>query len=91
MSYFPKQLCKLFPVQAMKLTKMRQRRLLPYLIGNFPFRQLNNLPPTGGTTEQEILKRFPVLFCPDTGRKINYYENNSDYLKKACKYGQITG
>ena len=26
------QLCKLSPVQAMKLTKMHQKRLLPYLI-----------------------------------------------------------
>ena len=27
-------------------------------------------PPTGGTTEQEILKRGSLLFlCPDAGRK----------------------
>lgn len=23
--------------------------------------------------------------------QVNYSDNNSDYLEKACKYGQITG
>ena len=32
MDYFPKQLCKSSPAQAMRLAKMRQKLLLPYLI-----------------------------------------------------------
>lgn len=69
MSYFPMQLCKLSPVQAMKLTKMHQKRLRPYLICNFDFRQLNNLPPIGGTTEQEIMERFPAFSLPGRREK----------------------
>ena len=28
---------------------------------------------------------------PIVAKMYFYYQNNSDYLKKACKYGQITG
>ena len=71
------QLCKLSPVQAMKLTKMRQKRLLPYLICNYLFRQLNNLPPTDGTTEQEIFRGFLLFFYLKIERRIEPHANQS--------------